>query len=251
VVPRSGSYGTNYNIGFSAGYADSRGVEITLDAQRQSFLDGLLNVSGKATYTYSYIKAAAFAGLDSKMQTSFSTANGDSARLQGGLPIDDINFYNKIQVDVAGGASTFLSGYDRAHRISYQLMFQFPEDILLSSIGTFQSGFYYPLTITADARTIGREYAEGPWNKQIDFRLEKGFEFEGLRLALFVDVINAFNWTNIVGYDNSQTGAILWENSMKTDSPDPTGSLRRPVGSDGSLFYGIPREFYFGARLNF
>ncbi len=63
-----------------------------------------------------------------------------------------------------------------------------------------------PLTMTADARTIGREYGEGPWNKQIDFRLEKGFEFAGLRLALFLDVINAFNFVNIVGYDNTTDG---------------------------------------------
>jgi hypothetical protein len=139
----------------SAGYADSRGIEVTLDVQRQNFFDGFLNLSGKLNYTYSYVKASAFAGLDPKMQTSFSTANGDSARLAGGLPIEDINFYNKIQVDVAGGASTLTGGYDRAHRVSYQLMLQFPWDILLSSIGTFQSGFYYPLTITADARTIG------------------------------------------------------------------------------------------------
>jgi hypothetical protein len=226
-------------------------VEVTLDAQRQSFFDGFLNLSGKASYTYSYIKASALAGLDPKMQTSFSTANGDSARLQGGLPLGDINFYNRIQVDISGGASTFTGGYDRAHRISYQLMFQFPEDILFSSIGTFQSGFFYALSLTADARTIGREYAQGPWNKQVDLRLEKGFEFAGVRLALFVDVINAFGWTNIVGYDNSQTGAILWETSVKAGSPDPTGSAKRPVGSDGSLFYGIPREYYFGARLTF
>ena len=62
VIPRSGPSGQTYGLGFSAGYADSRGVEVTLDAQRQSFFDGFLNLSGKANYTYSYIKASAFAG---------------------------------------------------------------------------------------------------------------------------------------------------------------------------------------------
>ncbi|MEW6510965.1 MAG: TonB-dependent receptor [Bacteroidota bacterium] len=250
VIPRSGPYGTNYYVGFSAGYADSRGVEVTLEGQRQSFFDGILTVSGRATYTYSYIKASAFAGLDPKMQTSFSTANGDSARLAGGLPIDDINFYNKIQTDVVGGASTLTGGYDRTHRITYQLILGFPEDIVLSSIGTFQSGFFYPKYTTADARTIGREFAEGPWNQQVDLRLEKGFEFEGVRLSVFAEVINAFNWTNIIGYDNLDT-QFLWEKSNAAGSPNPTGPYVRPVGADGSYFYGFPREFYFGARLTF
>jgi hypothetical protein len=38
---------------------------------------------------------------------------------------------------------------------------------------------------------------------------------------------------------------------MRDGNPDPTGTMKRPVGQDGSLFYGIPREYYFGARLNF
>jgi outer membrane receptor protein involved in Fe transport len=249
VTPRA-ALGINYNLGFSAGYADSRGVEITLEAQRQNYFGGFLSVSGKASYTYSYIKAAAFVtGTDAKNQTVFSQAT-DSTRLAGGLPISDFNFYNKIQTDVAGGASTLTGGYDRAHRITYQMILGFPADITLSSIGTFQSGFFYPLSMT-DPRVAGREYGQGPWNKQVDVRIEKGFSLDEMRIALFVDIVNVFDWKNIVAYDASTTGTALWETSNKAGDPDPTGTMMRPISADGSLFYGVPREIYFGARLNF
>jgi hypothetical protein len=84
-----------------------------------------------------------------------------------------------------------------------------------------------------------------------------------MRVAVYADIQNFFNWTNILAYDNTTTGAALWEESNGTKtiivngveyapaSPDPTGSQRRPVGPDGSFFYDTPREFYFGVRLDF
>ncbi len=262
VVPRSSSYGTNYFITTSAGYADSRGVEISLRAQPQKLFD-FVTLIGQINYAYSYIKAASFAGLDKSMQTSFSTANGDSARLAGNLPFEDLKFYNSIERNVGGANSTLSGGYDRTHRISYQFALTFPEDIRVSSVGTFQSGFFYPLTLV-DPRVAGRELGESPWNKMVSIRIEKGFSFSNnLRLALYADIQNFFNWKNILAYDNTTTGAALWEESNGTkavtingvqyapESPDPTGSLRRPVGPDGSLFFDPPREFYFGVRLDF
>jgi outer membrane receptor protein involved in Fe transport len=250
IVPRAGAYGTTYGLGFSTGYADSRGVEVTLESRRQTFFDDFLSLTAKGTYAYSYVKASGFAGGDATMQTTFITANGDSARLGGDLPLNDTRFYNKIQMDVMGGQSTLTGGFDRQHRITYQLVLGFPYDILLSSVGTFQSGFYYPLTLpqsVTDSRVLGRECAQGPWNKQVDLRLEKGFSFSGMRFSVFMDVINLFNWTNVIGYDNTAaTGTQLWETTG-----NPVGALQRAVGLDGTMFYGTPREFYFGARLNF
>jgi hypothetical protein len=184
------------------------------------------------------------------MQTSFSTAGGDSARLAGDLPFSDLNFYNKIQTNVEGTNSTLTGGYDRTHRITYTLLLSFPEDIRLTSIGSFQSGFFYPLTLV-DPRISSRELGQAPWNKMVDIRLEKGFTISGLRAAVFVDVKNVFDWENILGYDRTTTGISLWETSLAAGTPDPTGSQKRPVGPDGSLFYGIPREIYFGARVEF
>ncbi|HSQ74727.1 MAG TPA: TonB-dependent receptor, partial [Bacteroidota bacterium] len=165
VVPRSGAYGTTYYLGYSTGYADSRGVEVTLSAQRHQLFD-LITLTTQASYAYTYIKASGFAGLDKTMQTSFSTANGDSARLSGNLPFEDVMFYNKVQNNVVGGASTLTGGFDRTHRITYQLVLGFPEDITLSSVGTFQSGFFYALR-NVDPRTVGRELGEAPWNKNV------------------------------------------------------------------------------------
>ncbi|MEP0821764.1 MAG: hypothetical protein HRF44_02855, partial [Ignavibacterium sp.] len=62
---------------------------------------------------------------------------------------------------------------------------------------------------------------------------------------------NIFDWENILGYDRTTTGTSLWETSLAAGSPDPTGDRKRPVGPDGTLFYDIPREFYFGARVEF
>lgn len=250
VIPRNSSYGTNYNITTAAGYADSRGVEVVLRAQPQSVFD-VVTFVGQLSYAYSYIKAAAYAGLDADMPTSFSTANGDSARLAGNLPFEDLRFYNSIERNVLGANSTLSGGYDRTHRIGYQFILTFPEEIKLSSVGTFQSGFFYTLT-TEDPRVSGRELGEGPWNKMVNIRIEKGFSFAGsMKLAVYADVQNLFNWTNILAYDNTTTGQILWEKSNQGDNPNPTGTQLRPVGPDGSLFYDIPREVYFGVRLDF
>jgi len=249
VVPTAGATGVTYIIGTSAGYADARGVEVSFQALPQTYFD-LVTVVGRLNYAYTYIKESRFAGLDQKQQTSFSTAGGDSARLGGDLPFSDLNFYNKIQTNVEGTNSTLTGGYDRTHRITYTLLLNFPEDIRLTSIGSFQSGFFYPLTLV-DPRISSRELGQAPWNKMVDVRLEKGFTISGLRAAVFVDIKNLFDWENILGYDRTTTGVSLWETSLAAGTPDPTGSQKRPVGPDGSLFYGIPREIYFGARVEF
>jgi hypothetical protein len=86
----------------------------------------------------------------------------------------------------------------------------------------------------------------------VSVRLEKGFSLAGtMKVAVYADVQNLFNWTNILAYDNTTTGQILWEKSNEGDNPNPTGTQLRPVGPDGSLFYDIPREVYFGVRLDF
>jgi hypothetical protein len=267
------SYQGTATLNFASQYADSRGVEISVQALRQSYFD-FITFQGRVNYAYSFVKASGWAGLDANQPTLF--APGDSLKYNNQLPLSDFKFYNKVQTDVAvygvGGTSpqsgsNLLGGYDRAHRISYVVMLNFPEDILLSSVGTFQSGFLYPLTYTiTDVRVIGRSFATGPWNKQIDFHLEKGFTLSGIRAAVYADVKNAFNWTNIISYDATTTGAEVWERSVAgqtglisqgassttlTGTPDPTGTQRRPVSADGSMFYDIPRTFYFGVKLDF
>jgi hypothetical protein len=243
---------------FNTQYADARGVELTFQGARQRFAD-LVTVSGRLAYAYTYIKASGWTGNDPTQTTLFNAA--DSVRFNNSLPFGDFAYYNKVQNDVSGGQSTLTGGYDRTHRITYTLTAEFPEDVILSSIGTFQSGFFYPVYYPTDARVAGRKLANAPWNKMVDLRLEKGFRIDNLRVAVFAEVRNAFNWTNIIGYDNTASGAQLWEASNAADNgttltpigstPNPTGNYSRPLGADGSWFYDIPREFYFGVRLDF
>jgi hypothetical protein len=243
---------------FNGQYADARGVELTLQAARQSPVD-FLSLGGRLSYAYTYIKASGWTGNDPTQPTLFTA--GDSVKYNNKLPFGDFAYYNKVQNNVSGGQSTLTGGYDRTHRVTYTLSCEFPEDIILSSLGTFQSGFFYPVFYPADARVAGRQLANAPWNKMVDFRLEKGFRFSNLRLAVFAEVKNAFNWTNIIGYDNTVSGAQLWEASNSGNGttlvntagtgPNPTGTYMRALGQDGSWFYDIPREFYFGVRLDF
>jgi hypothetical protein len=158
---------------------------------------------------------------------------------------------------VVGGSNLLTGGYDRAHRISYVLFLEFPYQIMLSSVGTFQSGFYYGLSVTVDPRVAGRDFGQAPWNKMVDMRVEKGFTIENIHFAVYFDMKNVFSWKNIIGYDNTASGAQLWEYSaagiakLNDGTIDPTGSYKRAVYYDGSPFYDIPSEYYFGVRIDF
>ena len=252
------SNGSNVTyLNMNGQYADARGIEVTVTALRQQYAD-FVWVSGRASYAYTYVKASGWTGNDGSQRTTFTTA--DSLNYGNKLPYNDFIYYNKVQNNVTGGNSTLTGGYDREHRLSYTLVLGFPYDIQLSSIGTFQSGFYYPLQYTVDPRVASRTLGQSPWTKQVDFRLEKAFKVDGLRVAVFADVKNAFNWVNIIGYDNTTTGAQIWESTSQgkvvdaagaTAGPDPTGSLKRPISLDNSLFYDFPREYFFGVRVEF
>ncbi|HTY37652.1 MAG TPA: TonB-dependent receptor [Bacteroidota bacterium] len=238
----------------TAQYADARGVEFGLQALRQTYFD-FVTLYGRVNYSYSYIKATGWTGNDPLQQTTFSRP--DTLKYGQTLPFDDFWSYNKVEVNVVGGNNLLTGGYDRAHRISYVLFFEFPYQIMLSSMGTFQSGFYYPLSLTADPRVAGRVFGQAPWNKQVDMRIEKGFTVSNLRFSVYFDMKNVFNWVNIIGYDNTASGAALWEYSnagmttLNNGTPDPTGTYKRAVALNGSPFYDIPREYYFGVRFDF
>jgi hypothetical protein len=238
----------NYVFFTNFGYADSRGVELTLKRNVVP-VTKWLSIGGRVSYAYSYIKAAVPAGAN---VNSWSTAAGDSAKYAGQLPLEDLKTWNTIEQNVRGGASTLTGGYDRSHRIQYNIFLRFPVDFTLSALGTHTSGFFYPLTL-ADPRS--RELGEGPWNHRVDFRLEKGFALQGIgRLAIFVDLVNAFNAVNVIAYNQTTVGQLAWE-----QDGDPTGgpTVNRAVGksstnaSDGSLIYDVPREVYFGVNFTF
>lgn len=231
-----------FNLTTAFGYADSRGVELTLRKNLAPVFENFLSVGGRITYAYSYIKQSVFAGGN---QTTFSTVGGDSAKYGGQLPFGDLKNFNTIEQNVRGGNSSLTGGYDRPHRVTYTLFMRFPYDLTVSSVGRFESGFYYPLTL-GDPRA--RELGVGPWNKQVDLRVEKLFTLGPSRISVYLDVLNVFNTQNVLAYDNSNVGQISWERDG-----DPTGGTKapRPITQDGSLIYDIPREFYFGFTVEF
>jgi hypothetical protein len=242
VTPRVGPRTSQYFVSTDFGYADSRGIEVTLRKSMEAVTD-FLSISGRVSYAYSYVKQSVGAGGN---QTNFTSAAGDSAKYAGQLPWDDLQYWNTIERNVLGGSSILTGGYDRPHRITYNIILRFPYEIALTSMGQFQSGFYFPLTL-GDPRA--RELGQSPWNNQVDFRLEKGFTFEGFgKLAAYVDVINAFDSENVISYNNGNVGQVVWERTG-----DPTGgpSINRPIGQDGSLVYDVPRQVYVGVYFTF
>ncbi len=238
-----------YYINTEFGYAECRGIEVTL---RKSMAPGVgfLTVGGRVSYTYSHVKQALIVG--SVNDFTFSTAGGDSARYGGQLPWGDISNWETVDRVVLGGSSTLTGGYDRPHRVTYNLTLRFPSEISLSSVGTFQSGFYYPVTL---GNPLKRELRQSPMTKQIDVRIEKAFTVAGVgRLAAYVDLINAFDRENILAYNTSSVGQQAWERTG-----DPTGgpTINRPTArdaggkDDGSMVYDVPRQIFVGVRLSF
>jgi hypothetical protein len=236
-----------YNVQFSGGNADARGVEVTL-TKRSTRLFDFVSITGRASYAYSYVKATSGplgTAINPADGTVFSQGAGDSSKYVGTLPFNDFAFYNRIQQNVTSSSSTLTGGYDRTHRINAMVFLKFDEDILLSVLGKFASGFFYSLQF-ADPRS--RALGTSPWTKAIDARVEKGFRFGNSRLAVFVEVKNLFNSENILTYFVSPDGKgqELWEKQGI-----PTGPDQRATTLDGSPIYDIARQVYFGASFDF
>jgi len=236
-----------YALQFSGGYADARGVELTITKRPSRLLD-FVDVSGRISYAYSYVKASSGPiGTSANVNdvTQFSTAAGDSVKFGGTIPFSSYPFYNRIQQDVVGVNSTLTGGYDRTHRITASIFLRADYDIHVSLLGKFASGFFYS---KAFAEPRSRELGTSPWVKQIDARVEKGFTFGKTRAAAFVEVKNLLDSENILTYFASPDGKgqELWEKQG-----DPTGPDKRATTADGSHIYDIARQIYLGISINF
>ncbi len=226
------------------GYADARGIEVTFKKLPSRLFD-FVDLSGRASYTFAFIRGSAYAGGN---RLDF-TAALDSAKNGGNLPFNDIRVVNSYEADLSGGSTTLTQGFDRAHRVTVTALLDFPLDFRLSVNGLVASGFRYPTTYLGDPRS--RQLATAPARKRFDVRFEKSFFSGSHRIGLYMDVMNIFNNVNIMAYDNSLTGQLVWENSVAAGTPDPTGVSKRIVSADGSVFYDIPRQVYFGITLEY
>ncbi|RIK73177.1 hypothetical protein DCC62_17925, partial [candidate division KSB1 bacterium] len=91
----------------SFGYADARGIELTLEKRPSGWL------SGRFSYAFSYIKGAANASSISPNKSAFSAAADAAA----GIPFDDRYQWNTFPVNITGGGNALASGFDREHRM--------------------------------------------------------------------------------------------------------------------------------------
>jgi outer membrane receptor protein involved in Fe transport len=234
INPATGGFGS-YTYLTSFGYADARGIEISLQKRPAGWL------SGRASYAYSYIKAARNAGNISDNKTSFAAASDDE------IPFDDRDQFNTYSANVNGGGNPLESGFDREHRFSLTFLLDLPYDIAVTGISSAESGFWYNVTATSDDPRE-REQRLSPWTARTDLRVSKGFGLGGVRNGrIFLEGRNIFDTENILTWDNYNiTSTTLWE-----EEEDPRGDLQRATTLSGLPLYDIAREFYVGVEFSF
>jgi hypothetical protein len=223
--------------------ADTKGFELSLERDLTPLTFGVM-AGGRIAYGFSNLTSGVPTGIS---KYAFSSLTGDSAAYDGRLPFGDMAAWDRSYIEVLGGGSAYTKGFNRNHRVTCAFMIAFPGEFRLSGTGMFNSGFWYPEKLKADYIL---PYAQSPWNRRIDIRLEKKFLIaEKLHLDLFIDILNVCNWVNVLAYyEFPETAQSAWE-----IQGDPTGGpgINRPVTYDGTLIYDIPREVYFGVRLGF
>lgn len=218
------------------GYADIRGIELVL-RRRPLRLSDQVALGMTASYTFGAVEQAFGAGAN---QTQFNAPTDGSDPK---LPFNNVRDFRNFAQNVPGGSSTLTSGFDRTHRGVLRATAALPYQISAGLAASAESGFLYPRAIGVDPRD--RELLTAPANAQVDFRLEKRFNF-GTRFGLdvYMDVVNLTNRYNIVAYESyTPSGPGIFQ-----ETNNPGTRLTLP---DGSTVYGPARNIYFGTRARF
>jgi outer membrane receptor protein involved in Fe transport len=244
------------------GYADARGIEISLEKRATRWWGGRLS------YAFSYVKA-------SRPKGAFSTdfnASIDSTRYAD-LPWRELERRPQRETNVTvfgtgdpffGTSSPVSAGFDRPHRISGTLLLFLPYDINVTAIGSAVSGFYYDAVLREDdpLGILTPEFDSSPWSYQLNLRGSKVFRLaQNLTINLFGEVRNVFNRSNILGIQkNGPRGTSadfdIWrlgrDGEPNTgDEQDPEGFIRQPTDRFGRLLYAMPRQIFVGAEITF
>ena len=222
----------------SAGYADSRGIELIIRRRPLALGNGIrLGLTG--SYTFANVEAASIASNTRSFQDS--NAGTDSSLTQ--LPFGNVQSFRNFPQQVRGGNSTLTGGYGRTHRFVLRSVATLPFDVSVGLTGNLESGFLYPKTVGADARD--RELLTGPTNFRIDLRVEKRFNISNsLGFDIYADATNITNQQNIVAYENfTPDGPAVFE---QTGRPG-----ERLILQDGTALYGPSRSLFVGLRARF
>ncbi|NOZ57939.1 MAG: TonB-dependent receptor [Calditrichaeota bacterium] len=241
------------------GYADSRGIEVTV-VKRPGKWSSL-----RLSYAYSYIKEPVPVSAGSAIRTAYNT-KVDSAKMAH-LPwnmIDQYNYYERNVLMRSGAGNVVSGGYDRPHRFAGTIMLFLPYGVNWTNVVEAASGFYYQLTENVENDpyfTISRKLGQAPWTWQWNLRISKEFRFAGhFRANLFGEVRNVLNRKNILGYANTPflggKDQTLWElgPDLKPNTGDehyPEGVYRQPTDIYGRLLYGEPRTIWAGLEFSF
>lgn len=242
----------------SWGHADSRGIEVTLEKRRSSWW------SGRVSYSYAYIKAAARrVGNDPSQRTSFSS-KVDSVNFAG-LPIESgANYaYREDNIVLRSTENPLAGGFDRTHRFAGTMLFFLPYNIQVAAIGNAMSGFKYLPSENTDNDPwfgVSPKLKEGPWNYWVNLRLSYEAKVGGMRFRPFAEVRNVTNKKNVLAYNNTpfqasgdqkifELGRDLQPNTG--DEGDPEGYWRVPFDWLGRSLYGPARQFWVGMEVGF
>ena len=126
------------------------------------------------------------------------------------------------------------------------LLFEFPFDVQLATLTTYNSAWYYQ-PVTREINLRYNEYDKGDYFFQTDIRLTKRLSFGNYTAGLFFEALNVLNRENILSFDryNSESQARYEKEGQ------PWGVFNRPVDQYGNPFAGIARELYAGIEFWF
>jgi len=230
VAPGSGFALMSYQT--SWGYRDSRGIELNLFKRPSpEKYWGFLGVSGRLSLSYSYDKGASNA-------SSLSATRGVSD-LYYGTQDEAYDFAKRYTYPTFSRGFNYWKG-------KLTLLFEFPMEVQLSTITTFNSGWYYQ-PVTRDINLRYNTFDQGNNFWQTDMRLTKNFGIGKYKAGIFFEMLNVFDRVNILAFDTYKT--TDQERYEKTG--EPWGTFNRPVDALGNPFAGIAREMYAGIEFWF
>jgi Carboxypeptidase regulatory-like domain len=143
--------------------------------------------------------------------------------------------YGKTQYADSDRHETFWADFDQRHALNLLGVYRFSNRLSVGA--TFRAGSNFPIPGYLTARDGGlfvadrRNQVRLPAYSRLDVRAERGFEYAGRRLTIFVEVLNLLNRTNL---------------GLANGSVNP--STREAIGFTDKLF---PRRWSAGVLVEF
>lgn len=212
------------------GFRDSRGLELNFWKRPTSErYFGVFGLSGNLSVSYAYDKTSVNGG---SINQESAFANSLAFNTTPDFDFDLTNYW-----------PTYSRGYNDV-KAKLSLLWDFPFDVKLSTVGTYKSPWRYAQQVdVVNARYENR--LDGEYFLQFDMRLTKYVTIAGFRGGIFFEMLNALDRENILTFDN-YSNTNLYETKGNA-----WGIFNRPTNQYGSPLAGIAREMYFGVEVAF